>query len=81
MLNKITPRISAVLGAVRDRSYINKYAKGKIKEPPAFYNSLIKKSGPPAKAFNQKVKSWMLAYKDNIKYFDMVDKINKMFKG
>lgn len=38
----IGPKITAAIGATKDRKYINQYAKGKIKEPSDFYDILVK---------------------------------------
>lgn len=76
----IGPKITAAIGATKDRKYINQYAKGKINEPSDFYDILVKKSGPPAKTFKEKFQSWLKAYDANMERINIVRAINERFK-
>ncbi len=78
---KIGPKITAAIGATKDRRYINQYAKGKINENATFYDLLVKKSGPPAKSFKAKIESWKKAYVANMQKVKLVEEINKSFKS
>lgn len=78
---KIYPKIVAAIGATKDRKYINKFAKGKIQESDLLYNSLVKKSGPPASSFQEKVNCWLKAYNANMEKIKWIEDIKNQFKG
>lgn len=78
---KITPKISAAIGATKDRIYIRRYEKGKINDTPAFYNKLVEKSGKSSSNLTEVFKRWYLAYKDNLNYQNYISEINKKFRG
>lgn len=78
---KITPKISAAIGATKDRIYIRRYEKGKINDTPAFYNKLVEKSGKSSNNLKDMFINWTLAYKDNLRYQNMIEDIQNKFKG
>ena len=78
---KIGPKITAAVNATKDRIYINRYSKGKIDEPELLYNSLVKKSGPPAKTIKTMFQSWLKAYQANIQRSKLIEDINNCFKA
>lgn len=78
---KIGPKINAAIGAVMDRRYINQYAKGKIKEAPDFYESLVKKSGPPAYTFKDKINCWLKAYNANLEKIKWIENIKRQLSN
>lgn len=78
---KIYPKIVAAIGATKDRKYINKFAKGKIQESDLLYNCLVKKSGPPASSFQEKVNCWLKAYNANMEKIKWIEDIKNQFKG
>ncbi len=78
---KIYPKLVAAIGATKDRKYINKFAKGKIQESDLLYNSLVKKSGPPASTVQEKVNSWFKAYNANLEKIKWIEEIKNQFKG
>ena len=77
---KITPKISAAIGATKDRIYIRRYEKGKINDTADFYNKLVEKSGPSTNNIKDMFKRWKLAYLDNLNYQNLIENINNKFK-
>lgn len=78
---KITPKISAAIGATKDRIYIRRYEKGKINDTADFYNKLVEKSGKSSNNLKNMFINWTLAYKDNLRYQNMIEDIQNKFKG
>ena len=78
---KITPKISAAIGATKDRIYIRRKKKKKINDTPAFYNKLVEKSGKSSNNLKNMFINWTLAYKDNLRYQNMIEDIQNKFKG
>ena len=78
---KIGPKISAAVGATRDRLYVRNYSKQNIKNNDTYYEALVKKTGPSTNNLSKMWESWKLAYKDNLEYQKLVKRINDKFKG
>lgn len=55
--------------------------KGKINDTPAFYNKLVEKSGKSSNNLKNMFINWTLAYKDNLRYQNMIEDIQNKFKG
>ena len=77
---KITPKINAAVGATRDRMYIRRFEKGKTGETAEFYNKLVEKSGKSSNNIKEMFRNWKLAYKDNLRYQNLVEELNFPFK-
>lgn len=77
---KIYPKITAAIGATKDRLYVRRYEKGKIMDDsPLFYNSLVKNTGKSGKNNIVKViQNWYKAYKQNLKKVKLVEDINNL---
>ena len=77
---KISPKITAAIGATKDRLYVRRYEKGKIMDDsPLFYNSLVKNTGKSGKNNIVKVvQNWYKAYKKNLKKVKLVEDINNL---
>lgn len=77
---KIYPKIVAAIGATKDRKYINQFAKGKVQDSKLLYDSLVKKSGPPASTFQEKINCWFKAYNANLEKIKWIEDIKNQFK-
>ncbi len=78
---KIYPKITAAIGATKDRLYVRRYEKGKIiDDSPLFYNSLVKNTGKSGKNNLIKViKNWHRAYKQNLNRLKLLEEVNDLF--